>query len=163
MTYTVTPIQPAFLRKIKETGLDDLGQPVRRLVARGGEPCRDVLRGARPGEEIILASYCPFSLPGPYREYGPVFVLAQAGEAVGQPMELPVPQNSATDYWQMGAQLVVRAYSAAEDIVTAQLAGPEQIGEVVEGYFARDDIDFALLRFAAYGCYALRLDRVLSR
>lgn len=163
MTYNVTPIRPAFLHKVRQTNLDDLDQPVRRLTARGGEPCRDVLRRARPGEKIILASYCPFSLIGPYREYGPVFVLAQPGENAGLPPGLHAPEQGATDYWGAEAPLVVRAYSAEETIVTAQLARSEQIGKVVAGYFAREDIEFALLRFAAYGCYALRLDRTLAR
>lgn len=159
MTYTVTPIRENFLRKVRETGLDDLGQPVRQLIAQGGEPCRDTLRRARPGEEIILASYCPFSRPGPYREYGAVFVAAPPEGRTEAPIELPLPNNNAEDYWKPGAQLALRAYSAEEDIVAAKLVRPEQIGEEVAEYFAREDIDFALLRFAAYGCYALRLDR----
>lgn len=159
MTYTVTPIREDFLCKIRETGLDDLGQPVRPLVAQGGEPCRDALRRARPGERIILASYCPFSRPGPYREYGPVFALANKAEGSAAPIELPVPKKTAEDYWKPGAKLVLRAYSAEEDIVAAKLVRAEEIGEEVAEYFARDDVDFALLRFAAYGCYALRLDR----
>lgn len=136
MTHTPTPIRQAFLDRVRQAQRDDLGQPVRRLVASGGEPLRDVLRRARPGEEILLASYCPFKLAGPYREYGPVFVLAQPYESAGLPPGLQAPGEGATDYWRVEAPLVVRAYSAQEDIVTAQLARPAEIGEVVAGYFA---------------------------
>ncbi|MGL6159341.1 hypothetical protein [Microbulbifer sp.] len=43
--------------------------------------------------------------------------------------------------------------------VAAKLVRPEQIEEETVRYFAQDPIDFALLRFAAYGCYALSLHR----
>ncbi|MFC6981227.1 DUF1203 domain-containing protein [Microbulbifer taiwanensis] len=89
-------------------------------------------------------------------------MLAQAEEKPAARIELPLPNNSAGDYWKAGAQLVLRAYSAEEDIAAAQLVTPEQIEEKVAEYFAREHIDFALLRFAAYGCYALRLDRAMG-
>ncbi|WP_445360633.1 DUF1203 domain-containing protein [Microbulbifer sp. EKSA005] len=161
MTFTVTPIREDFLEKVRQASLDDLGQPVRQLSAQGGEPCRDVRRRARPGEKILLASYCPFSFAGPYREYGPVFVLAQP-----QPEQdfraqnsFPPLNNNAEDYFKSGVPLVLRAYSAEEHIVSAKLVDPEQIKTEVSEYFMQDEIDYALLRFAAYGCYALRLDR----
>src|SRR6476469_8207130 len=83
MRFEITNIRSAFLSKARAEGLDDQGHPVKRLVAAGGEPCRDVLRRARPGEQLILASYCPFEGNGPFREYGPVFILAdESGEDV---------------------------------------------------------------------------------
>ncbi|MCO1334704.1 DUF1203 domain-containing protein [Microbulbifer sp. OS29] len=160
MTFTVTPICDGFLQKVREVGLDDLEQPVRQLRAQGGEPCRDVLRRARPGEKILLASYCPFTCAGPYREYGPVFVLAQPEQEFRAQKSFPLLNNNAEDYFKCGVQLVLRAYSIEEDIVSAKLVSPEQIHTGVSEYFTRDEIDFALLRFTTYGCYALRLDRV---
>ena len=80
---TIAAIPTRFLQRVRTEGLDDQGQAVKRVIAQGGEPCRDVLRRATAGEELILASFTPFSKPGPYKEYGPIFVLAQsADEAV---------------------------------------------------------------------------------
>src|SRR6266852_6401185 len=76
---TIAPIPAAFLNRVRIEGLDDLGQAVKHVEAEGGEPCRDVLRRAQPGEKLILASFTPFTKPGPYHEYGPVFVLAEDG------------------------------------------------------------------------------------
>src|SRR6266568_231186 len=82
---TIAPIPHLFLNRVRSEGIDDLGQPVKTVLAQGGEPCRDVLRRARPGEELILASFTPFSKPGPYKEYGPIFVLAdETGEEIGR-------------------------------------------------------------------------------
>ena len=78
MKFQLLPLRQDFLHKARVEGLDDQGQPVRRYHStEGGEPCRDVLRRARPGEEVILASYCPYEQDGPYKEYGPIFILAE--------------------------------------------------------------------------------------
>lgn len=64
MKIAIRPIKEDFLLKVREASLDDQNQKVVRLTAAGGEPCRDVLRRAKPGEELILASYCPFTVAG---------------------------------------------------------------------------------------------------
>ena len=146
--YNIIPLRDSFLLKARTEGVDDLGQPVERLVANGGEPCRDALRRARPGEPLILASYCPFERVGPYREYGPVFILAQA------------EQGSATlKHGYLGAAFVLRAYSAQERIVDAAISSREQADADLPRLFGIPEVAFVLVRFAAYGCYALRLER----
>ena len=69
MKIQIAPLPEEFLTRVRTQGIDDLGQPVKRLVSvEGGEPCRDVLRRALPGEELILASFSPFGQVGPYHE-----------------------------------------------------------------------------------------------
>jgi hypothetical protein len=152
--YTITPIRASFVQRARSEGIDDLGQAVERLAAEGGEPCRDALRRARKGERLILASYCPFTQAGPFREYGPVYILADPqAEPTGAP-ELPL--GGATPY--IGSAFVLRAYSAAERIVDAVItepgAAPQQLARLLE----REDTSFVLARFGAYGCYACRID-----
>jgi len=55
MNYQVIPIRESFLHKVRNTQLDDQNQSVETFVAKGGEPCRDVLRRAVEGEVIIAA------------------------------------------------------------------------------------------------------------
>lgn len=157
MTCRIVPIRQDFLLKTREHGVDDQNQPVVRLTAEGGEPCRDVLRGALPGEELILASYCPFALPGPYKEYGPVFVLAQASEVHVNRTGLPLPEGRATDF--LGDTFVLRAYDRKEFIVTACLSDPRRCQQDMDWLFADSRVSFVLVRFAAYGCYGLKLVR----
>ncbi len=150
--YTIVPVRADFLVNARVRGVDDLGQPVQRLVAKGGEPCRDALRRARSGEPLILASYCPFQHAGPYREYGPVFILAdQEGGAV--PARLPV--DGGAPY--LGDSFVLRAYARNERIVDALVSQPDQATLHLARLFAREDTAFVLARFTAYGCYAMRL------
>lgn len=154
MVYIV-PIHAAFLAQVRGQGIDDLGQPVEHLTATGGEPCRDALRRARPGEALILASYCPFERAGPYREYGPVFVLAQPDAPCAPPPALPVEGEQP----YLGASFVLRAYSAQERIVDAVLSTPADASVQLERLFSRHGAAFVLARFPTYGCYALRVER----
>ncbi|TFW22246.1 DUF1203 domain-containing protein [Massilia arenosa] len=151
--YRIIPIDPDFVARAR-AGRDDQGQLVEHHIAAGGEPLRDQLRRACAGERIILASYCPFESTGPYREYGPVFVSS----------ELPAPAVPAWLPWEgdtpyLGRQIVVRGYSDEERIVDAYVSSRDQADADIARLFAQPDIRFILMRFAAWGCYALRLER----
>ena len=156
MPVTIAPIPATFLNRVRIEGLDDLGQPVKCVEAEGGEPCRDVLRRARPGEKLILASFTPFTKPGPYHEYGPVFVLADdAGEQV---LRDTIPAaGSPTDY--LREQFVVRAYSEAEEIVDAALIEADDFNATIERFFQSDNVAFLHVRYPAHGCFSCRIDR----
>jgi hypothetical protein len=149
----IIPLPSAFLERVR-AGVDDLGQPVERHVAAGGEPLRDCLRRALPGEVILLASYCPFTVAGPYREYGPVFVSSAGGAA---PIPDALPTQGEAPY--LGASFVLRAYSPDERIVDACLSSPQAAATDLGGFFARSEVGFVLARFPTYGCYALRIER----
>jgi hypothetical protein len=156
LAISIAPIPPRFLQRARSEGIDDLGQAVRHVVAEGGEPCRDVLRRARPGEHLILASFSPFTKPGPFREYGPIYVLAGwHGEDVRRDA-LP-PAGGADDY--LRKQFVIRAYSVQEDILDAALVGPADFADTVERFFASAGTAFLHVRFPTYGCFAFRIDR----
>jgi len=156
LSITIAPIPLAFLKRVRSEGIDDLGQPVKRVVARGGEPCRDVLRRARAGEELILASFTPFSKPGPYKEYGPIFVLAHASDEPIRRDALPAA-GSPTNY--LREQFVIRAYSAAEEIIDAALIHAPTLADTVDRLFQSPDTAFLHVRFPTYGCFACRIDR----
>jgi hypothetical protein len=153
MPYQIIPLPADFLARVR-AGQDDQGQPVEFSIAEGGEPLRDILRRARPGEAIALASYCPFQAAGPYREFGPVFISAA-------PSPETVPFEPERNYFS--STFVLRAYSAAERIVDAVLVAPDQAEEAIARLFGKPDVAFILARFAAYGCYACRIERVSVR
>ncbi|MEJ6005895.1 DUF1203 domain-containing protein [Paucibacter sp. AS339] len=153
--FKIRPIRADFLDKVRTQGLDDLGQTVERHTAAGGEPCRDVLRAALPGEALILASYCPFTVAGPYKEYGPVYVLAEASAASPELTALPI----GADMGYFTRVFVLRAYSKEERIVDAVLTTPETAAIELDKLLANERVDFVLARFAGYGCYGCRIER----
>ena len=157
MSFQILPLPQAFLDRVRGEGVDDQGQPVQRLTAEGGEPCRDVLRRARPGEEILLASFCPYDQAGPFRELGPVYVLAEpSGESVAYD-RLPTAGEEATDYFR--SQLALRAYSHDQAIRDAVLVTPGEAAETAERFLAAPDTAFVQARFPTYGCFACRIER----
>ena len=151
--YRIVPIRAEFLTRIR-AGIDDQGQSVERLAARGGEPLRDCLRRAAPGEPILLASHTPMALAGPYKEYGAVFVAAQPQPA---PRTDVLPFDGERPY--LGARFVLRAHGRDEHILDAALATPQSAEATLHAFFGRDDVAFVDVRFTPNGCYALRLVR----
>ena len=158
-TIEIAPIPQPFLDRVRNEGLDDQRQPVRRVIATGGEPCRDVLRRAEPGEELILASFTPFTVSGPYKEYGPIFVLAHGSEDPVRRDTLP-PAGSPTNY--LREQFVVRAYSESEEILDAAFIPAAALPETVDRLFRSETTAFLHVRFPTYGCFACRIDRAQS-
>lgn len=158
LPYRIAPIRPSFVQRARLEGLDDLNQSVERHIAEGGEPCRDALRRARPGEALLLASYGPFERPGPYREYGPVFLLADEAAQVQGGDRLPI--TGAEPY--LGGSFVLRAYSAEERIVEGVVLQAAEAEARLQQMLARADVAFVLARFAGYGCYACRIERTQS-
>lgn len=157
MQIRIGELPEEFLRRVRDEGLDDLGQPVERLIAEGGEPCRDVLRRARPGEELMLASHTPFTQPGPFREFGPVYLLAEASTEEVRRDRLPLPPGDETTYF--GPRFVLRAYSAEQRIVAAELVEAEAAPSAVESLLSRPDTAYLQARFPTYGCFACRIER----
>jgi hypothetical protein len=154
IAYTVQPLSAEFSSRVRKQGLDDQQQAVEYHIAQGGEPCRDVLRRAMPGERLILASHCPFRRAGPYREYGPVFMLA---DSEPPPVLTALPITGEMPY--LGQQFVLRAYSVDERIVDAAVVTAADAEAQLQVFLAREDVDTVFVRFAAYGCYACRVVR----
>jgi hypothetical protein len=152
----VAPISVEFLHNARVNGTDALGQPVKRVTAEGGEPCRDVMRRARPGEELILASYSPFTRVGPYHEYGPIFILANESDERADRDAFPVA-GTPGDY--LNARFVIRAYNEAEEIIDAALIEAKQSDETIDRFLSQPEVAFLHVRFPVYGCFALRVDR----
>lgn len=158
MKIQIAPIPEPFLERARREGIDAQQQPVERLCsARGGEPCRDVLRRARPGEELILASFSPFVRPGPYREFGPIFLLARLGSEPVVRTALPLSGGRLEGY--LRDRFVLRAYSQDERILDAELVTEAEAGATAERFFASPEVAFLHARFPTYGCFACRIDR----
>jgi hypothetical protein len=150
-------IDPAIAARFRATGLDDRGEPVRRMIAPadGAYPCRVCLRYARGGEEVLLGSY---HLPKPQSVYwtpSPIFVHAEACEPYEDRGEIPeiVRQN---------ALVSVRAYDA-EGMCLYDL-GQVSDGGTVEAPLARAMADgrtsFVNIHTAKPGCLLCRVEPV---
>lgn len=152
--YRIVPIRDDFTTRARELRLDDQGLPVEHHRAAGGEPCRDVVRRARPGEALILASYSPFVRPGPYKEFGPVFILANDAADTGELTALPV--GGPAPYFTQ--PFALRAYCRDERIIDAVITPLAEAQQHLLRLLALPDTAFVHARFGAYGCYACRIE-----
>ncbi len=158
MSIKIIPIEQDFLTRVRHQQIDHQGQPVERFYSvEGGEPCRDVLRRSRPGEEVILASYSPFAKVGPYKEYGPVFILANPSDESVRLNILPIPDTSSSDYFSQ--QLVLRAYNHKETMVDSVLVSASDARDTAEKFLLNPEVAFVQARFPTAGCFACRIER----
>ena len=152
VTLQISPIPAETLRRIRERGIDDLGNPVVAEVdAEGGSPLRCCLRDAAAGERVAAIGYNPFPWSGPYAETGPVFI---------HPEECP-------GYHELNSypagfrhrQQIFRAYSAQHRIVAAEIVAGADAEQVLSELLAKPDVDFVHSRNVAYGCYMFTVRR----
>lgn len=150
-SFVLAPIAAEFVQRVRATLRDDFGRTVALTVAQGGEPMRDQLRRANPGERLILCSYQAVPLPSVFAEIGPVFISADAAAPAPCAHELPPGYFNRT--------FAVRAYDAADRIVDSCLVEPAAAPERFRELLARPDVACLHARFAGHGCFAARIDR----
>lgn len=158
MPATVMPAQPASvdpaggpfeLRGIDAATADDLrrgGGPVYVADAQPGYPCRQCLRDAELGEELVLVSYDPFTATSPYRSASPIFLHRQACTSAVAASQVPAQQTC--------RQLSVRAFDADEMMVDAALVAGTDLAATIGRLLAGPGVDHLHVHNAERGCFA---------
>ncbi len=150
-------IDPTIAERFRATGIDDRGNPVKRMTATadGGFPCRVCLTYARPGEEMLLGSY---NLPKPLGLYwtpSPIFVHAE-------PCTPYDGADEVVDIVRNNALVSVRAYDA-EGMVLYDL-GQVSDGIAVDAPLARAMADtrtsYVNIHTARPGCLLCRVEHL---
>lgn len=153
MAYAVTslPAEPfAPLFSMDDEALAARG--ARRVVADApfGFPCRVSLDDARPGETLILVNYEHQAAPTPFRASHAIFV-REGVQPVSTVDTMPPALRRRL--------LSLRAFDANDMMIAADLVE----GAAADGSIARlfEDPRIAYLHahYAAWGCYAARIDR----
>lgn len=150
--FVVTPVSPAFADRVRRALRDDFNRTVGVTIAQGGEPLRDQLRRAAPGERIILCSHQAVPLPSPFAEIGPIFISAEP--AAPAPLwrdELPSGYFPRT--------LALRAYDGRHCITESAVCEPAATPGKIREFLSRPGVAYVHARFAGHGCYACRFDR----
>jgi hypothetical protein len=117
-----------------------------------GFPCRQCLREAEIGEELLLVSYDPFTVDSPYRSTSPVFLHREPCSA---PTDLHVLPEQLTV-----RQLSVRAFDAEALMIDAAIVPGAELAETLAIMFRDDTCDHVHVHNATRGCWAVRVDRV---
>lgn len=154
MTYMLSglpraPFAPYFA--MSDAELAEAG--ARRVVAEAdrGFPCRIGLRDAEAGERLVLLNYVSHDVAGPFRTTYAIYV-SEEGEAAG-PLVDALP-----DYLD-SRPLSLRGFAKDGMIVTAVLSRPGEGDMAIRLLFADRRVTYIMAHFAAYGCFAARIER----
>ncbi len=155
MPFRCIPIAPGIADRFRQSSVDDGGNPIQhRVLDTPGAPCRQCLRDAAAGEEMLLLSW---HLPRPLGIYwtpSPIFLHAEACTPFDAPDTIaPIVRNRLVS---------VRAYDR-EDMCLYDL-GDVGEGAVVDTLLQRalDDprTAFVNIHTARPGCLLCRVERV---
>jgi hypothetical protein len=114
-------------------------------------PCRVSLVDAEPGERLLLLSYEHVAGRSPFRASGPIFVREAAREAFDVTGETPAAIATRT--------ISARAYDAQAMMIDGDLVQGADLAPLLEGWFARPEVDVVHLHYARRGCYAALAQR----
>lgn len=116
-------------------------------------PCRQCLRDAIVGEELILVSYDPFVQDSAYRSATPIFLHREPCERVEE--ELLPDQLT-------GRQLSVRSFDQREMMIDAAVIDGADLAGTIRGFFANEASDKLHVHNASRGCWAVSVVRQTS-
>lgn len=143
------------LARIRATGFDDFGHPLRVSVAEEepGTPLRCCLREAHVGERVALISWralreAPDSV---YAEVGPVFVHVDDCPGYQDEDSYPVGFRHRTQ--------VLRPYSADGDMLDAVITNGASADDAIAGLFTNPQAAVVHSRNVKAGCYMFAVYR----
>lgn len=148
------PIDPARLQRMRERFADESGNPWTRRPAGGGEPLRCCLDRARPGEDIALISYSPWTRPSAWAETGPVFVHHDRCSGYATPERYPPAFLLSASMLNPFDRTGARAY----DHIT-WLQPDDDHEAAVRLVLAQPEVAFLHVRSAVAGCFTFEVRR----
>ncbi len=144
--FVVVAIDPAAADELRDRG-------GRLYVAdeHPGYPCRQCLRDAEVGDELILVSHDPFTCDSPYRSASPIFL--HRFPCPPHPIASELPRQLTR------RQLSVRAFDEAEMMLDAAVIDGAELAATIERFLGEPATHHAHVHNASRGCWAARVDR----
>lgn len=118
--------------------------------SKPGYPCRQCLRDAEIGEEVLLVSHDPFTVSSPYRCASPIFIHTTSCtpyEAADVPEQLARGDRS------------VRAFDESAMMLDAALIQGEDLERTIARLLENPEIDHLHIHNEPRGCWAARVTR----
>ena len=148
--FQLRPIDPIEADRLRAAWA---GSPVYVADEKPSFPCRQCLRDAEIGEELLLVSYDPFTVDSPYRSASPIFLHR---EPCSSPADVCVLPEQLTV-----RQLSVRAFDAEAMMIDAAIVHGDQLADTLTRMFDDDACDHIHVHNATRGCWAVRVGRQL--
>ena len=145
VTYKIEPLNLVDATKLRSTS-------GRTYVAdsKPGYPCRQCLRDAEIGDELLLVSHDPFLTDSPYRSASPIFIHTtpcHPGNLETLPEQLTI------------RQLSVRAFDANAMMTNAVLTAGKDLDPTLSSMFTDPAVVTVHVHNAGRGCWATNIVR----
>ena len=144
-TFVLTGIDPSHADDLRA-----LGGVTYTADEYPGYPCRQCLRDAEVGDELLLVSYDPFTASSPYRCASPIFIHSQSCTPHDTP-GLPTQLTS--------RKLSVRAFDAKAMMLDAALIDGTDLSTTIDCLLANPSVEVVHLHNEPRGCWAARISR----
>lgn len=144
------------LRPIPATEADrlrDQGGDVYVADTMPGFPCRQCLRDAEVGEELILVSYDPFGADSPYRSASPIFLHRS-------PCSTQIDDGDDLPEQLTRRQLSVRAFDRKAMMLDAAVIDGSDLEATIAQMLGEPSTDHLHIHNASRGCWAVAVERV---
>ena len=145
--FVLRPIDPVEADRLRSAWA---GSPVYVADEKPSFPCRQCLRDAEIGEELLLVSYDPFTIDSPYRSASPIFLHRRPCAPPADLHELPEQLTV--------RQLSVRAFDADALMIDAAIVPGDELAATLSRMFDAG-CDHIHVHNATRGCWAVRVDR----
>lgn len=145
--YIIKAIDPTIADSLRATA------SVQQIAdSNPGYPCRQCLKDAEVGDELVLVSYDPFDRDSPYRSASPIYLHKHTCEPAPNSADIPIQFSRRT--------LAVRAYDKEAMMVDAAVTNGSALDEVIRSFLVNDPVDFIFVHNAPQGCWAGRVERI---
>lgn len=144
--YRLAPIDPVHADVLRSAG-----GVIHVADSKPGYPCRQCLRDANVGEELVLVAHDPFEVDSPYRSTFPIFLHRLPCEPPASTESLPVQLT--------GRQLSVRAYDHSSMMIDAAVVEGHQLETTLQTFFDNAETDTIHIHNAPQGCWAAAVKR----
>ena len=154
MSFHITGLDPAPF--VPLYGLDEASLKARGVIrvqadSDRGFPERVELRDARRGESLLLLNHTHQPADTPYRSSHAIFVREGATTPYDGYDEIPDVLRIRT--------ISLRGFDRHHHIASAALIDGTKLAEAIGQLFAMSAVSYIHAHYAAYGCYAARIDR----
>lgn len=142
------PFAPLFARSDAELARDGI---IAGIAEDDDAPCRVSLRGAVPGERLLLLNHCHQPAASPYRATHAIYVAAGSRTRGCYRNTIPPVMLTRT--------LSIRAFDADGMTIDADLVEGPDAGALIERLFADPRATYLHAHFAKRGCFAATVVR----
>ena len=144
-TFVLTGIDPSHADNLRA-----LGGITYVADEKPGFPCRQCLRDAEVGEELLLVSYDPFTASSPYRCASPIFIHSKSC-AADQSADHPAQLTS--------RKLSIRAFDTEAMMLDAALIDGADLTKTIEHLLGNPSVEVLHVHNEPRGCWAARVER----